>query len=196
MAAAGTLCLVRPEDYWRGAPVWTAVRIGIPAAVLFGLIQFALQASATRALSAGIAFGVLFGPAMALFSRRAWRRGGELHSEDRVAAVRAVRRGEAVHDPRLARAVTEYASVVKSSAARDRKYNWLLWIFALGTLILAAAATIDGPAHAAIVWWVLFVVWVVLLVRLPRMRARNLEKAARAEAAAERLLGEGSDNRP
>lgn len=183
---------MRPEDYWRGGPVWTAVRIGVPAGVLYGLIQYALHASTASAISAGIIFAVLFGPVMALLSRRTWRAGSHLPSQDRVAAVRAVRRGEAVEDPRRARAVSEYAEVVKRRAARDRRYSWVLWIFAIGTLILATATTIDGSARAAVVWWVLLLIWVVQLVRLPRMRTRNVDNAVRAEAAAERLLRDGS----
>ena len=59
------------DAVWRGGRLGNAVRIGAPAGMLFGLIQFALYGSAGRAISAGVLLGVLFDAAMVVFTRRA-----------------------------------------------------------------------------------------------------------------------------
>src|SRR5947207_15280279 len=62
--AAGTMFGMNPDVVWGGGRLGSGVRIGVPAGMLFGLIQFALSGSAGRAISAGVLFGVLFGAAM------------------------------------------------------------------------------------------------------------------------------------
>jgi hypothetical protein len=102
--------------------------------------------------------------------------------------VRIVRRGDSVSDARLAPAVIEYAGVVRRAQERDRRLRGVLWVFATGAAIFAVGSTISGHARAAVVWWALVCVWAVLLAWQPRRRARALERAAQAEAAARRTV--------
>jgi hypothetical protein len=125
---------------------------------------------------------------MAVVMWRSWRGARDLAAADRVKVVRIVNRGELVDDERLAPAVLDYVQMVRRTQDRDQRYRWLLWTFAGLTLILALDSTFSGSVRTASVWWALTVVWAVLLVALPRIRARRLANAARAEDGARRLL--------
>jgi hypothetical protein len=164
--------------------------IGAPAGAAFGFAQFlANRSSVGGAIFGGIFFALFFGAAMARILWKRWPGAKDLSSTDRVTVSRVVRRGENIDDPRLAPAVLDYAAVVSRTQKREHRDRWVLWIFAGLTLILAMGETLVGPTRGAVFWWVLVVLWVGLLVWLPRKRARTLSHASQAATAASRLLG-------
>lgn len=75
-------------------PVRGVVRVGLLPGVIFGLLQLVRTRSASQALAMGLFFGVVFGAWAVWEVRRRWRRSTDLAPEDRLAVVRAVRRGE------------------------------------------------------------------------------------------------------
>lgn len=176
---------MHPDRIWADGPVAAVARIGIPAGVVFGLVQLVMTGSARYALVGGVFFGVTFGAFVAWTTRRSWRRSSALAPDDRVAVARAVRTGEDITDARLADAVVQYAGVVRRARERDARQNWVLVAFACMTVIGAIAQTVVGSLGEAAFYWVLTLFWVVMLTWvLPRQRARALANARRAEQAA------------
>lgn len=167
--------------------MWSAARIGAPAGLWFGALQYASRGSLSRALFSAAFFGLFFGATMAWLMQRSWPGAKKLAPGERVAVVRAVRLGEAVADPRLARAVLERATVVQKAAER-RRGRWVLWAFGGLSVLLAVNRTSEGADRKAIVLWCIVVLWAALLAWQPRLQTRTLERASRAESAARELL--------
>jgi hypothetical protein len=160
---------------------------------VFGALQFAEYGSVVGAILAGLFFGLVLGlflgAFMALWMGRSWPGAKALNSADRVAVVRASRRGEEIGDARLAPAVIDYCSVLRKTQERDRRFQWALWLPAGLSLIIALGETFTGSARGAFVWWFLVAFWLVFLTWLPRKRARVLSNVQQAEALARRALG-------
>ena len=180
---------VKADGLWRGGRLWTSIRIGVPAGITFGAIQFGLDGRVGHAALGGIVFGVFLGTWMAFLTWQRWPDAKQLSSEDRVAVARIVRRGEALDHARLAPSVLSYANVVRTSSYRAQRNTWMLWIIAGGTLFLALDESLRGSARTASVFWVLVLFWAALFMHIPRQRARALSNASHAEVAARQLLG-------
>src|SRR5262245_54449830 len=108
---------MQPDRIWSDRPLVATARIGVPAGLLYGVLQLPLTGSVGQAVFGGVFFGVFFGGFMAWLLRRRWRRSAELAPDDRVAVARAVRRGEDIADERLAGEVIEYVAVVRAAQA-------------------------------------------------------------------------------
>ncbi|MDQ1392631.1 MAG: hypothetical protein QOF30_1608 [Acidimicrobiaceae bacterium] len=165
-----------------------ALWIGLPTGALFGMIQFAQSGSPGKAIFQGLFFAVFFGVVMALFLRRSWPGADQLQPADRVAVAGVVRRGEDLPDARLAPAVLDYIGAIRRTQDRGRRYRWVLWVAALGTLTLALLSSFGASTRSAVVAWGLVVLWAVLLVYLPYSRNRMLKNASHAESDARRRL--------
>jgi hypothetical protein len=174
--------------FWSGGRLWSAVRVGLPAGVIFGGLEFADgRHSVDSAIVSGILFAVFFSALMTGRIWRSWPGAKDLTSADRTAAARVVRRGESVGDPGLAPAVIEYAAVVTEARKKERRNWWVLLIFLAGTLVFAVSSTVDGSTRSTVVWWVLVGFWVVMLALIPRRSKRVIEHAERADEAARNL---------
>jgi hypothetical protein len=176
-----------PESFWRGRRLWSAVRLGVPAGVTYGLLMFATGGRPANAIFSGLIFAALFGTATAITEWRNWPGATSLARGDRVEVARAVRRGERVAEPRLASAVLGYGHAVRKSLKWGERWGWLLWVFAAISLGFAVANTVSGSLRHVVVWWALFVCFVGFMVWLPRKRARVLAQVSRAEARATEL---------
>jgi hypothetical protein len=186
------MSFLKTDGLWRGGRLWTAVRFGVPAGIVFGVIEFGFEGRVGRAAFEALFFGVCLGAWMAFLMWRRWPDAKHLSSGDRVTVVRIVRRGEGLDEARLAPSVLSYATMVRTSLDRAHRNAWILWIFAGSTLILALYESLRGSARMAVIFWVLVVLWAVLLVRVPRQRAQALESASHAELAARQMLGRES----
>jgi hypothetical protein len=182
------------ESLWRRGRVSTAVRIGVPAGVAFGAIQFAVSGRVLSAIFQGLFFAVFFGGATASLMWRQWAAARDLAPEDRATVARSVRRGEPVWEARLAPAVIEYANIVRATSETERRRRFLLWIFAVGTFVLAVAGTVSGSVREAAVFWALFAFWPALMLWLPKRQAATESRAAAAEDAARSLMQTRPDN--
>lgn len=167
-----------------------AARVGAPAGVLFGLMQFGLSGRTGPAIAGGVFFAVLFGIGMAVFIQRSWPGGALLNPKDRASVVRAVRRGGRIPEPRLARPASEYAGVIARTSARDARNSWVMWVGLLAAALFAITASAQGHVRQAVVWSVLVAWWVVMVGTAPRLRARRLARAEAVAAKARRELGE------
>lgn len=183
------MSFVWSEGIWRGR-LHAALWFGVPAGALFGLIEFADSGSPARGVLGAIWFGLFFGAWMARWVWRSWRGAKDLPPGDRVAVVRAVRRGDGVGEPRLAPMVIDLADVVRQREDRDHRFGWVLWLPAGVTLILALHDSLAGSTLSAAVWWAVVGYWAAFLAWLPRRRARTLARAERAESLARRTLAD------
>ena len=178
------------EWMWAGGRVRTGAALGVPAGLSFGLINIATTGHAIEGLVAGIYFALVFGAVMAVIMWRQWPGARALAPDDRVAVVRAVHRGEAVGEERLAGAVLDYAAVVTRTQEREERLRWVLFLFGLGALLVAVTSTLSGSAREAVVDWLLVAFWLVALTRwFPSWRKRLLDNARRAETLARLAAG-------
>ncbi len=63
------------EQIWRRGRLWTALIVGVPAGLLFGLLQLGSSVRLERALLAGLGFGAMFGAAMSILIWSRWKAG-------------------------------------------------------------------------------------------------------------------------
>jgi len=180
------------EKVWGGGRLQMALWLGLPASALFGLIEFLSGwASPIGAVAWAIWFALLYGVLMTRRLRRDWRGAYDLPPRDRVAVLRAVRRGEDVGEPRLAPAVVDLADAFRRGRERDHRYRWALWLFAGVLLCLALHDSLAGSTRSAVLWGALACLWALLLALLPRRWVRTVARAERAESLARRTLSDG-----
>jgi fructose-bisphosphate aldolase, class I len=140
-------------------------------------------------LLAAVFFAVPFGMAMAALGRRQWRGAGTLSAGDRAVVARAVHRGGAVTEARLAPAVIELARVVVAVQEREERQRGVPVAFGLVSLLLAVGFTVDGSTRQALVQWALVAFWGIGIAKVfPSVRARRVARARAAEAAARRVV--------
>jgi hypothetical protein len=181
---------VSKEQIWRHGRLWTALVVGGPAGLLFGLLQLGSSDRFESALLAGVSFGALFGAAMSILIWGRWKAAKKLSSQDRRAVARSVLKGEPIEDPRLAPAVIEYAGVVRRSQDRERRYRWTLWIWPTLTLALAVVTTVNGSTRQAALFWALVVFWIIFIPTQQRRERKTSSAASHAEGLARQLLDE------
>jgi hypothetical protein len=187
-SAYGKIGGMGSDQIWRHGRLWTALVMGVPAGLLFGLFQLGSSDSLNRALPAGLSFGAIFGAAMSVSIWSRWKAAKKLSSHDRRAVARSVSKGEPIEDPRLAPAVIEYAEVVRRSHDRGRRYRWTLWIWPTLTLALAVADTANGPTRQAVFFWGLVVFWIVSMPTLQKRERKTISHASSAESSARQLV--------
>lgn len=155
-----------------------AVMIGVPVAVGYALLMWLWATPLGGAIFAG-AFGGLFaGLWLARRMWRVWPEAADLDPDDRVAVVRAVRRGSDLGDRRLAGAVVRYAAVVQRELGRERSRQ--TWVVVALAAVGAVAWTVVGPPTLAIAGWLLTGALIVSIVRRPARIRAELANAARA----------------
>jgi hypothetical protein len=176
------------EQIWRHGRLWTALVLGVPAGLLFGLFQLGSSDSLERALLAGLSFGALFGAAMSILIWSRWKAAKELSWQDRRMVARSVMTGKPIEDPRLAAAVIEYAEVVRRSHDRERRYRWTLWIWPTMTLALAVAETVNGSTRQAVFFWGLVVFWIAFMPTQQKRERKTISHASDAEHSAKQLV--------
>jgi len=165
-----------------------ALRTGVVAGAVLGLIHFALGGSTIDAIVQGIGFGLFFGLMTAFRMRRGWPGSEQLQAADRAQVSGIVQRGDEVEDARLAPAVLTYVAFVRRKQEDERRQQWVLWLFSALTVAWAVTKSFGGSTRQAVVSWALVALWAVILVVRPHQQARRATKASRAEAAAQRAL--------
>lgn len=114
-----------------------------------------------------------------------------LSSEDRWRVRRAVFRGEAPRDPRMAPAAVELAQSYQQHGRRER---WLYWFYAVGGIVAIIGAifcAIDGNLLMVAVFALLTSISVSNLALNPVTRPKRV---ARSLAASRNLTAQGDRN--
>jgi hypothetical protein len=180
--------VVIPAWVWRGGPVFRTAGVGLAVGVFFGALGFAESGSAT-ALVALVALGpVIFGIPMTRRMARFWPGAKALSGQDRVAVVRATRRGDTIGETSLAHAVIEYGSGLRDAHDHARRYRWVIPFVAALSLTLALTDSFFGSIRLALVSWLWVAIIVVELLWWSGKRADLLSNAARAETLARQVL--------
>jgi hypothetical protein len=176
------------------------LRYGVTIGLIFGICMGVVfywadsPRSAVGAAIGGVVAGAGFGTVMAgsryaggLFPIRELL---EFPPSDRVAVLRAVRRGEPVSDPRLAPSVLAFAKSVMASVRRQQAplWRWMVFAFAALELVFAVAKTSTGRVWQAVFFWAATVMFFGVGWTVPRALARQREKAeAAADYAADQI---------
>jgi hypothetical protein len=180
--------VVIPAWLWRGGPVFRAVGVGLAVGAFFGALGFA-ESGSVAALVALVALGpFLFGIPMTRRMARFWPGAKMLSGQDRVAVVRATRRGDTIGETSLAHAVIEYGGGLRAAHDHARRYRWVIPFVAALSLTLALIDSFFGSIRLALVSWLWVAIIVVELLWWPRKRADLLSNAGRSEMSARQVL--------
>jgi hypothetical protein len=173
------------------SPAAFGVVNGLGTGVFFGVIMGVTNHSARVGLFEGLFFGTLMAVFFAVMARRRWPASFTALGIDQRQRVRtAVLKGDAVDDPALAPAVIDYATRVEQAQARGWSLPLLGIVCGAGTAWLAVDAFRHHDTGSGLLWAVAVCFWLLVGFGLPLLRARSLDRAARAKAAARSLLGE------
>src|SRR5215472_12415153 len=169
---------------WRGRWLGGRLRHGVTAGLFFGIwmglwFSVVFPRPAEEAAIGGVISGVFLGTWMAGYVGRSvgMRELWALPRSDRVAVVRAVRRGAPVSDPRLAPTVLAWATSVMDSLRRQRTPTSRLmpFVFAALALVMALVKTSTGTAWQAVIFWAATVMFLGLGWTMPRSVGRLYE---------------------
>lgn len=177
-----------PGWAWRGGTVRHAVSIGLAVGVFFGAFVLAESGSWVGAALAALFLSPFYGIRVARRMNRAWPGARDLDSADRTAVIRATRRGEDIGDARLAPAVIDYSSALRTAREQDRVFRWVLLLFAGLAVALALSDTFTGSTRDALVSWLVVAFLLVELTWWPRKQSHVMSNAERAETLAREIL--------
>jgi hypothetical protein len=183
--------VVIPAWVWRGGPVFRIVSVGLAVGIFFGALGFAESGSVVALVALVVLGPFVFGIPMARRMARFWPGAKTLSGADRVAVVRATRRGQNLGDARLAHAIIEYSSGLREAHEQARRYRWVVPVVAAVSLILALTDSFFESIRLALVSWLWVAIIVVELLWWPGKRADLLSNAERAETLARQVIAGG-----
>jgi hypothetical protein len=173
---------------WRGGAVRRAFSTGIPAGGVVGALVLAESGLVAGAVAALIATGACAGTVTARRMCRLWPAAEGLSADERVAVVRAVRRGRVVDQGRLVPAALGYVDGLRACGDQARSRQWLVWLLAATMLALAVLDTRYGTTRIAALSWLFAAVLAAEAFWGPRARAGLLARAERSAESARRAL--------
>ncbi len=176
--------LTVPAFVWRGGFLHRAVSTGAAAGIALGALAWLDSGMWLSGLCVMVILGVGLGVVMGRRMDRFWPEAENLDGADRVAVVRAARRGEDVGDPRLATAVSTYRRALYAAAASARPVRWLVPAVLVAALATALWDSAFGSVHDIVVSGVYLVLVLLELFWWPRRLRVLLANADRAVAAA------------
>jgi hypothetical protein len=180
--------VVVPAWVWRRGPFFRAVSVGLAVGTFFGVIALA-ESGSLAALVAPIVVGpLIFGIPVARRMAKFWPSAAALGGADRVAVVRAARRGEDIGKAHLAQAVIDYNTGLRDAHRQAGRYRWVIPVIAALSLVLAVTDSFFGPIRLALVSWLWVAFLVVEMLWWPRKRADLLSNAEGAEGLARQAL--------
>jgi hypothetical protein len=181
-----------PAWVWRFGRVVRALIVGLAFGIVLGLLAMISTNSVSSGALAIVLITLIFALMMARRMSKFWPGAKNLTGADRVKVARAARGGHDIGDPRLAPAVIEYSRVLHEAGEHVRLRRWLIMLFAAVALGVAIADSIFSPLGEAVVSWLYFAFFPVEMLLWPRIAARLLVNAERAEAWATQLLEQQS----
>jgi hypothetical protein len=184
-----TMLLV-PAWTWWGGVVYRAVCVGVPVGIFLAALVFAESGVMLGAVVAFVVISTFNGVVMARRMDRFWPAARDLSAGDRVAAVRAARRGQDIDQARLASAAIQYAGGLRKAYEQARRWRWFIWLAAAAMLVLAVLDSISGPPRTAVVSWLFVVFFAVEIFWWPLAQDRLLANAERTAESARRALSE------
>ena len=179
-----------PAFVWRGGALYRASTIGAAVGLGLGVLAWLDSGFLRVGLLVFVVVGTFYGIWMTRRMARYWPGARDFDGADRVVIVDAVRRGEPVDDPRLARGVIDYAAGLRASAEAVRSLRWLfifILVVAVGT---AVWDTIFGSIGNAVASGVYLVMLLIELFWWPKQQNRLLANADRAGERAHAVISD------
>jgi hypothetical protein len=183
--------VVTPAWTWRGGPAFSALGAGLPVGFFFGALGFAESGSVVALLALIVLGPLVYGIPMARRMTRFWPEAKMVSGADRVAVVRASRRGEDIGEARLAHAVIDYGSGLRAASAQARRFWVVVPVVAAVSLILAVTDSVFGPIRLALVSWLWVALVLIEMFWWPRRLTCLLANTARADDLARQLIANG-----
>lgn len=179
-----------PAIAWRGGFLRRAVTVGGALGIVLGAMAWIDSGMLLGGIIALVITGIFYGVWMARRMARFWPDAKDLTGTDRVAVVRAARRGEPIDDARLARAAVDYTRGLHAAAESARPFRWVLpvvIVVAIGTAIWDDLYGTWGNAIASTIY---LVALPVELFWWPKRQRQLLANADRAAEFARDLLNQ------
>ena len=129
-----------------------------------------------------VVVGTFYGLWMSRRMARYWPESKSLDGDERMAVVRAARRGERIDDERLAQPLADYVRGLHAAAESPRHWRWLLGAVLVIAVAVAVWDAVFGSWGSAIASVVYLVALVVELFWWPKRRDLLLACADRAAA--------------
>ncbi|MFS0898983.1 hypothetical protein [Mycolicibacterium litorale] len=182
-----------PATGWRGGVLTRGLVIGATTGLFFGAL--ALLDSGLLAVGAivFVVTGAVLGGWTVRRMNRFWPGSAGFTGAERVAIVRAARRGYRVDDPRLAAGVVEYSAGLRAAAERLHPYRWVVWLVIVVALGTAAWDAVAGSVRETAASCVYLGLLAIDLFWWPARRRELLLNAALAAALAQQAL-DGAEN--
>jgi hypothetical protein len=164
------------------------VTVGATAGLFFGALAVLdsgiLLSGVLVFLLLGAGWGIVMGRRMG----RHWPGAKDLSGEQRVAVVRAARRGERIADPRLAQAVIDYRDGLHVAAEKARPYRWLIWLVLAVAGAMAIWDTVAGSVRDGVASCLYVGLLLIEVFWWPKRQEQLLANADRAAEIAGECL--------
>jgi hypothetical protein len=177
-----------PAFVWRGGFLRRALLIGGTVGLCLGILAWLDSGMLLGGVVVFVILGTFFGIWMPRRMARHWPAAKQLRGADRVAAVRAARRGERIADVGLARAVIDYTNGLHAAADGPHRLRWLLWLVLVVALGSAVWDTVFGSWGNGVASAIYLVALLVELFWWPKREHQLLANADRAAAIAAHIL--------
>src|SRR5262245_15653252 len=178
-----------PAWVWAFGLFVRASVVGFAVAVVPALLGLFGSNSPRIAVIVFVVVWVAYGAFTARRMSKYWPGAQHLSGADRVAVTRAARSGRDVGDLRLSPAVIEYSRGLREANEHAPWARWLIVLLGVVALGVAIADTIWSPPAEAVVSWLYFAFFPVEAFWWPRIAARLIANAERAEESAGQTLG-------
>jgi uncharacterized membrane protein YfcA len=162
--------------------------VGGAAGIFLGALAWIDSGFLLAGLIVFVIIGAFYGIWMPRRMARYWPGAKQLSGTDRVAVVRAARRGERIDDARLAHGVVDYSNGLHAAADQARPLRWVL-VFVLCVAVATAAWDAAFGSWGNTV--ASFIYLVLLLIELfwwPKRQEQLLANADRAKEMANQQL--------
>ncbi len=168
-----------PALVWRGGFGRRALTIGGCVGLCLGALAWLDSGFLLSGVIVMVAVGTFYGTWMARRMDRYWPGAKALSRDERVAVVRAVRRGDNVDDSRLADPQIEYARGLCAAAEEARPLRWVLVVLLVVALVVAVWDALVGSWGSAVASVIYLVALLVELFWWPKLQSRLLARARR-----------------
>lgn len=127
-----------PAFVWRYEPIPRGLLVGVSVGAFLAALAWLDSGLLIAGLVVFATLSLFYGWWMARRMSRYWPSAAQLVGSDRERVVRAARTGDAVGDPRLGPALTDYRNGLHRAAEDARPLRWLLWF----VLVVAIAMSV------------------------------------------------------
>lgn len=182
--------LTIPAEGWRGGLLLRGLVNGVCGGAFLAVLAFIDGGLWFAAAIVFVIIGIGYGTLTTRRMRTFWPAALDFSADDRVAIVRAARRGERVGDARLAQGVIDYSAGMHEADAQTRHFRWVVPVVLGVAVALAVWDTFYGSTRDAVASCIYLVLMgIEVFWWPPRLRA-ILANTERATEFARELISE------